>query len=113
VRLKAKGVCWNTIVLAWPAKPCSFPRQENRGIARVLNSLALTVYKFDYSDVDEKPEMLFMCLKRLVGERGFEPPTPWSRTRFGHLLKSVGICGLQAIVVEPVAGASLKFVDSC
>ncbi len=24
--------------------------------------------------------MLFMCLKRLVGERGFEPPTPWSRT---------------------------------
>ncbi len=22
-----------------------------------------------------------ICLKRLVGERGFEPPTPWSRTR--------------------------------
>src|SRR6266496_6024942 len=22
-----------------------------------------------------------MSLKRLVGERGFEPPTPWSRTR--------------------------------
>jgi hypothetical protein len=21
-------------------------------------------------------------LKTLVGERGFEPPTPWSRTRF-------------------------------
>jgi hypothetical protein len=21
------------------------------------------------------------CLKKLVGERGFEPPTPWSRTR--------------------------------
>src|SRR5580658_4208369 len=40
-----------------------------------------TVYKIDYSDVDGKPEVQFMCLKRLVGERGFEPPTPWSRTR--------------------------------
>jgi hypothetical protein len=29
--------------------------------------------------------------KILVGERGFEPPTPWSRTRFKRLLKSVGI----------------------
>jgi hypothetical protein len=27
----------------------------------------------------------------LVGERGFEPPTPWSRTRFQRLLKSVEI----------------------
>ncbi len=42
----------------------------------------LTVYKIDYSAVDGKPEVLFMSLKRLVGERGFEPPTPWSRTRF-------------------------------
>jgi len=36
------------------------------------NPEALTVYKIDYTDVDEKPELLFMCLKRLVGERGFE-----------------------------------------
>jgi hypothetical protein len=35
--------------------------------ARKLNSVALTVYKIDYSDLDEKPEVLFMCLKRLVG----------------------------------------------
>jgi hypothetical protein len=27
--------------------------------------------------------------KELVGERGFEPPTPWSRTRFHSLLKAV------------------------
>src|SRR6266478_2699516 len=27
--------------------------------------------------------MRFKSLKRLVGERGFEPPTPWSRT-WGH-----------------------------
>ena len=33
-----------------------------------------------------------ICLKRLVGERGFEPPTPWSRTRFQSLLKSVEFC---------------------
>ena len=30
-----------------------------------------------------------ILLKTLVGERGFEPPTPWSRTRFHKLLKSV------------------------
>jgi hypothetical protein len=42
---------------------------------------ASTVYNFDTIDVDGKPEMQFTCLKRLVGERGFEPPTPWSRTR--------------------------------
>jgi len=40
------------------------------------------VYKIDYSDVAEKPEGAGKLLKRLVGERGFEPPTPWSRTRF-------------------------------
>ena len=39
-----------------------------------------TVYKIDTIDVDGKPEVQFKCLKRLVGERGFEPPTPWSRT---------------------------------
>ena len=42
---------------------------------------AITVYKIVYSDVTEKPETQFKYLKRLVGERGFEPPTPWSRTR--------------------------------
>jgi hypothetical protein len=63
-----------------------------RGIASVLNSVALTVYKIDYITVDKKPETLFMCLKQLVGERGFEPPTPWSRTRFRRLLKSVESC---------------------
>jgi len=42
----------------------------------------MTVYNFDTIDVDGKPEVQFKCLKRLVGERGFEPPTPWSRTRF-------------------------------
>ncbi len=45
------------------------------------NSENMTVYNFDTIDVDGKPEVLLMCLKRLVGERGFEPPTPWSRTR--------------------------------
>jgi hypothetical protein len=40
-----------------------------------------TVYNFDTIVVDGKPEVVVMSLKRLVGERGFEPPTPWSRTR--------------------------------
>ena len=40
----------------------------------------MTVYNFDTIDVDGKPEAQLKCLKELVGERGFEPPTPWSRT---------------------------------
>jgi hypothetical protein len=40
-----------------------------------------TIYNFDTIDVDGKPEAQFMCLKRMVGERGFEPPTPWSRSK--------------------------------
>jgi hypothetical protein len=40
-----------------------------------------TVYKIDTINVDGKPEIYFKCLRILVGERGFEPPTPWSRTR--------------------------------
>ena len=50
------------------------------------------VYKIDYNDVAVKPEVAFKLLKRMVGERGFEPPTPWSRTRFSTLWKSVEIC---------------------
>ena len=42
-------------------------------------SLLCFVYKIDTIDVDGKPEVQFKRLKRLVGERGFEPPTPWSR----------------------------------
>jgi len=35
-----------------------------------------TVYKIDTIDGDGKPEVQFKYLKRLVGKRGFEPPTP-------------------------------------
>ena len=38
------------------------------------------VYKIIYSAVDEKPGVRDNFLKRMVGARGFEPPTPWSRT---------------------------------
>ncbi len=50
--------------------------------------------KIDYTTGTEKPDRAFKPLKRLVGERGFEPPTPWSRTRFQALLKSVEIYGI-------------------
>ena len=78
---------------------------------RVLNLEDLTALNSAYTAVDEKPEVCFKCLKILVGERGFEPPTPWSRTRFQSLLKAVEICGPQVIAVEPVAGCSLKSID--
>src|SRR5271156_5828898 len=72
----------------------------------------MTVYKIDTIDVDEKPEMQFKCLKRLVGERGFEPPTPWSRTRFKLLLKLVEFYCLQLIGAEPLAVCSLQSVEA-
>ncbi len=57
----------------------------SNGTPRWKSSLKISdadaVYNFDTIDVDGKPEVAFMCLKRMVGERGFEPPTPWSRTR--------------------------------
>jgi hypothetical protein len=45
------------------------------------------VYKIIYSDVDEKPGVLGISLKQMVGARGFEPPTPWSRTRCATRLR--------------------------
>jgi hypothetical protein len=39
-------------------------------------------------------------LKILVGERGFEPPTPWSRTRFQAVLNSIEFCRPQVINIE-------------
>src|ERR1700680_3040720 len=50
-------------------------------------------------------------LKRLVGERGFEPPTPWSRTRFQRLLNSIEICRPQTIDVEGFAATAPSLVD--
>jgi hypothetical protein len=46
-------------------------------IVKFLNSAALTVNKIAYSCVDDKPEIQFMCLEKLVGNRTSEPPTPW------------------------------------
>jgi hypothetical protein len=51
--------------------------------------------------------------KRLVGKRGFEPPTPWSRTRFNRLAKSIESCRRQAIGVEGFAATALLLVDLC
>jgi hypothetical protein len=38
------------------------------------------IYKIIYTAVDTQPESQRKRLKIMVGERGFEPPTPWSRT---------------------------------
>jgi hypothetical protein len=65
-----------------------------------------TVYKIDTIDVDGKPEVQFKCLKIMVGERGFEPPTPWSRTRFRRLLNSIEFCRPQVIDVEGIAATA-------
>jgi len=70
-----------------------------------------TVYNFDTTDVDGKPEVSFKCFKRLVGERGFEPPTPWSRTRFRRLLNATELCRRQVIGVEGFAATALLLVD--
>ena len=37
--------------------------------------------KIAYSREMKRPGVLGICLKRMVGARGFEPPASWSRTR--------------------------------
>jgi hypothetical protein len=47
-------------------------------------------------------------------ERGFEPPTPWSRTRFQALLKFTGICDSSVIdmkLLRAVRGKLLQFIE--
>ncbi len=58
------------------------------GILGLWNSEDLTGYRIIYTAVYEKPEVLFKCLKTLVGERGFEPPTPWSGTQIPRLIET-------------------------
>jgi hypothetical protein len=81
----------------------SFVRLLSMQIPPEIQRMQAPVYNFDSIDVDGKPEIAFKCLKRLVGERGFEPPTPWSRTRFQRLLNSIGLCRSQVLVIECVA----------
>jgi hypothetical protein len=51
----------------------------------------LTDYKIVYSGILDDPENRRKLLILMVGERGFEPPTPWSRTACQSLLKPVDI----------------------
>ena len=47
----------------------------------------------------------------MVGARGFEPPTPWFRTRFNGVLKSIEIEWSQLIEIECVVAALLDDAD--
>jgi hypothetical protein len=50
---------------------------------------------------------------KMVGERGFEPPTPWSRTSFNRLLKSIEILSFQLLWIERLAGSMRRAVVFC
>jgi len=47
----------------------------------------------------------------MVGERGFEPPTPWSRTALQALLIAIVLSCFQRLWNEPAAMLSLNAVD--
>ena len=76
-----------------------------------MSAMQGTVDNFDTIDVDGKPEVAFICLKRMVGERGSEPPTPWSRTRFRRLWNSVELCRPQLIDVERVGAGTARVIE--
>jgi hypothetical protein len=42
------------------------------------------IYKNHLRRCRRKPRLLVQVSERMVGERGFEPPTPWSRTSLLH-----------------------------
>jgi hypothetical protein len=50
-------------------------------------------------------------LEKLVGERGFEPPTPWSRTRFGPLWNSIDSSRTQLIANEWVRDCQCETIE--
>src|SRR5579862_8644677 len=47
-----------------------------------------------------------MLLNRLVGERGFEPPTPWSRTRCSTRLSHSPTCAGDGRNSAPAVGTT-------
>jgi hypothetical protein len=53
----------------------------NFGISTHGTKCDYAVYKFIQNVGEETREVQRKGLKRMVGARGFEPPTPWSRTR--------------------------------
>jgi hypothetical protein len=55
----------------------------NPEFAVMLNLEDLTCSKIDYIGIFCDPEIDRKILIILVGERGFEPPTPWSRNTLG------------------------------
>src|SRR5215831_13498421 len=57
------------------------PTRFSEVVTGRLNARRPHRHKIDYSGVGGRPEISCNLLKRMVGERGFEPPTPWSRTR--------------------------------
>src|SRR5579864_1641053 len=75
------------------------------------SSLLITVLKFLCQETKRFPDHITAILRRLVGERGFEPPTPCSRTRFQRLLDSIEFCRSQVIRVERVAVHALGLVE--
>jgi hypothetical protein len=97
-----------------PARRMGHPccRSQAERVGHPPENLETRLYKIAHSDVMAKPEVSGNLLKELVGERGFEPPTPWSRTRFSRPLKPAESCCLQLIDVEPVACLSLRAMES-
>src|SRR4051812_16003353 len=61
--------------------------KADASLGRRESSRSIAIYKIIYTAVDEKPEVQRNFRKTLVGARGFEPPTPWSRTRCATRLR--------------------------
>ena len=84
-----------------PVDPCGFHRPQNR-----------------LQSVFGGSEKARICLKRLVGERGFEPPTPWSRTRCSTRLShspTNSFCarGTDCAAVADLIHATIAIIASC
>jgi hypothetical protein len=53
-----------------------------------------------------------LILREVVGAKGFEPSTSWSRTRFQALLKSMKFCGSERIENKRVTAGLLKPIEA-
>jgi hypothetical protein len=50
------------------------------------------IYNLTYGLLDEGPDARDKSLKQMVGAKGFEPSTSWSRTRREDLLEPMDSC---------------------
>ena len=92
------------IEITYDTERCIHAAECTRGLPVVFDNSRRPWIQPDSASANTIAAVIARCpsgaLQRMVGARGFEPPTPWSRTRFDTLLKLVEFCCFELIQDE-------------